>query len=525
MKYEAGLLARQAAERFGDRRALTCKGTHATFRELNAGANSFGSGLGTLGTQRGDRVALLSRNRPEVVKTWIGCEKFALVRVALHTHNPWSDHVALLNHVEAAVLVFDTAYTDELAPHRHELETVRMFVAIGDDSPEWAVPYAEVVGKGSSVDPYLEVDENEPCFLQLTSGTTGMSKPWIKTYRSWVAVISHNATHLDTFDTAPVIGPDDVNLHFHPLQWATGFQTLYPYLMRGARTVIVADEPFDAEAVVDTILAEGVTGTFAPGPLLSPILDVIEARGRIEHSLKRVVVFFGNPELLERTGRLLGPVWAHGFGSSEQGAVTTRLLPSEVAASPQRLGSVGRPAAPNIEIAVVDPDGNRLPRGEVGEIVVRSPMSQGAYWGMPERSVDSYFPGDWFRSGDVGHVDEDGFLFYADRAGDTIRLPDGSAVYPHMVEEALLRHDSVANCGVVGIGEGSALQIIGAVQLKSGRSAAEETVAAIHATARAALTAEQAPHRVVIVEELPTVLGGAKVQRAALRERLQGRAL
>ena len=102
--------------------------------------------------------------------------------------------------------------------------------------------------------------------------------------------------------------------------------------------MLVADDPFDADAVVDTILSEGVTGTFAPGPLLSPLLDVIDARGGIDSALDRVVVFFGTPDLLERTGRLLGPVWAHGFGSSEQGAVTTRLLPSDVAASPPRLG-------------------------------------------------------------------------------------------------------------------------------------------------------------------------------------------
>ena len=170
----------------------------------------------------------------------------------------------------------------------------------------------------------------------------------------------------------------------------------------------------------------------------------------------------------------------------------------------------------------MDPDGNRLPRGEVGEIVVRSPMSQGTYWGMPELSSDSYFPCDWFRSGDVGHIDDDGFLFYADRAGDTIRLADGTAVYPHMVEAALLSHDTVANCGVVGIEDEAGTRIVGAVLHKPGLPATEDTINAIHTAACAALPDEQAPHRVVVVEELPTVLGGAKVQRAVLRERLQG---
>jgi hypothetical protein len=116
----------------------------------------------------------------------------------------------------------------------------------------------------------------------------------VKTYRSWQAVIDHNLHHFDTFGPGiPPIDETDVNLHFHAIQWASGFQTLYPYFVRGARSVLLDDEVFDPEVLLDTLSAEGVTGVFMPGPLLTPILDAIEARGGFEHELRRMVVFFG----------------------------------------------------------------------------------------------------------------------------------------------------------------------------------------------------------------------------------------
>jgi acyl-CoA synthetase (AMP-forming)/AMP-acid ligase II len=144
--------------------------------------------------------------------------------------------------------------------------------------------------------------------LQLISGTTGHPKAWVKTYRSWQAVIDHNLHHFDTFGPGvPPVGPDDVNLHFHPIQWASGFQTLYPYYVRGARTVLLDDEVFHPSVLLDTIASEQVTGVFMPGPLLTPVLDEIDARGGFTHRLRRMVVFFGNPDQLDLTTRLLGP--------------------------------------------------------------------------------------------------------------------------------------------------------------------------------------------------------------------------
>ena len=522
MRVEAGVLVRHAAERFGDRTALSWPGGEQSFGEVNEAGNRVGSGFLSLGLDRGDRVGVLAYNTREVMQTWFGFEKHNLVRVVLHSHFDMDAHAWSLNQVEARALLFDTRFTDQVEKARSHLKTTEVFVAIGPNPPDWAVAYGDVIDEGSVEEPLLDVDEDQPCFLQLTSGTTGQPKAWVKTYRSWQAVINHNLHHLDTFGAGvPPVGPDDVNVHFHPLQWASGFQTLYPYFVRGARSVMVDDEQFDPEALIDAFAAEEATGTFVPGPLLTPVLDAVEAREAYQHSLKRMVVFFGTRELLERTTALLGPIWSHGFGSTEQGAVTTRLLPEDVEGHPERLDSVGRPGSPFLEVAIMNADGQRLPAGEVGEIAKRSAMSMGDYWGLPDKTREAYFPGDWFRPFDVGYLDQDGFLYYADRAGDRITSRHG-VVYPHLIEAAIMRHRSVANCGVVGVGEEGGQEIVAAVLLKAGVEGSADLNAEIAAEASQGIADHERPQRIVFVDQLPTVLGGAKVQRAALKDQLTG---
>ncbi len=500
MKIEAGLLVRQCAERHRDRPALPSM----TFSELGAAANALGSGLLGLGLERGDRVGVLTHNTPETVVAWLGMEAHNLVRVVMHAHIDAEAHAWTLEHVGARALIFDTRLTAVA-----EQCDVEHRIAVGPDVPEWAIPFDELVATGSPEHPYVDVDEDAPCFLQLTSGTTGRPKPWIKTYRSWHAVVDQNLHHLDTFG-AGALDETDVNLHFHPIQWASGFQTLYPYLLRGARSVLLDDAVFEPALLVDAI-AGGATGMLMPAPMLPAVLDEIEARGGIEHNVKRMVIFFATPELLERTTRVLGPVWCHGFGASEQGAPTTRLLASEVAEKPERIASVGRGAGPFFDVAILDPDGVRRPAGAVGEIAVRSAMSAGSYWGMPEATEAAFFGDDWFRPRDIGYLDDDGFLYYADRAGDEITTATGT-VYPHYVETAILGHPEVANVGVVGVAD----EVVAAVLLRDGAGGSPELEQAILEL----VTVGDRPARCVFVSELPTVLGGAKVQRAALRERL-----
>jgi acyl-CoA synthetase (AMP-forming)/AMP-acid ligase II len=518
MQVRAGMLPIDAARRFGTAPALTTATGTQTFAELDTSANRVATGLAAHGLRAGDRVGVLSHNRAEVVHAWLGCERAGIVRVTLHTHFDMAKHVALLRHVGARAVIFDTRFAGAVAAHRDQLGDL-LLIAVGDDAPEWALPWPAVLGDGSPTAEPLDVGEDEPVYVQPTTGTTGEPKPWVITHRSWAAVVNHNMHHVDTFapGLAPV-GPDDVVLHAHALQWATGFQLLYPYLVRGARTVVLDDERFDPAAVLDTVVAEGVTGLLLPAPMLDPILDLIEQRGgpgAVEHRLRRLVVFFATPELLERTTALLGPVWCHGFGSTEQGAVTTRLLASEVTEDRGRIGSVGRPGSPFFEVAVVDDTGRPVPPGRLGEIVVRSAMSTGGYWQLPERTENAFLPGGWFRPGDVGHLDDDGFLYYVDRAGDSIPTSRGT-VYPHTVEAAVLKHPAVANCGAVGTGGD---HVVAAVVLKDGHDDSPALRAEIAETARPDLAAHEQPE-IVVLGELPCVLGGAKVRRGVLRDRL-----
>ncbi len=217
MRLEAGGPFPRAAARFEKNIALEQDGKTQSYCALSDAAHLFGSGLRNAGIAQGARVGVLSFNRLEVAAIWLGAERFDNVRVVLHTHFDMDIHVQTLNDVGATCLVFDTRFADAVDAHRDAFTTVTTFVAIGDDTPDWAVSYDEIIGAGTLNHPHLDVDENAPCFIQLTTGTTGFPKPWITTHRSWRAVIMANIEHMDTFSPdQAALCETDVNLHTRP---------------------------------------------------------------------------------------------------------------------------------------------------------------------------------------------------------------------------------------------------------------------------------------------------------------------
>ncbi len=517
MLVRAGASAIDAARRFRDRDAVSDQSRTLTFAELDSEANALADSIARMGVRQGDRVAVLAHNRTEFVAIWLACERAGFVRVVLHSHFQMQLHVDLIRAVGARTVVFDTRFSEQIALHRSGLADVDQFVSVGDDPPDWGVGYEDLVARGSTELAEVDVEEDSPVCIQPTTGTTGRPKPWVVSHRSWRALVTHNLLHLDTLSGAAV-DRDDTNLHVHAVQWASGAQTLLPYLIRGARNALVDDATFEPAPIADAIEREQATGVLIPGPMLAAVLDEIAMRPRFEHRLRRLVTLFATPELLNRTTELLGAVWCHGYGATEQGAPTTRLTPAEAASNDSLMGSVGRSASPALELRIVDPSGQDVGVGAAGEIVVRSAMSTGSYWQDGELTAAAYLPGGWFRSRDLGYLDDAGFLFYIDRAQDAIETAAGS-IYPHEIENAVLSHPAVAGCGAVGLGPAGEQRVIAAVLLKPGHPDSEQTTEEI-ATVAARQVAEDARPRIVIVSELPTVLGGAKVQREVLRGRL-----
>jgi acyl-CoA synthetase (AMP-forming)/AMP-acid ligase II len=500
-----GALFTGAAQRFTDRSALA-DGT--TYGELDEAVSRVAAAMRSLGLEVGARVGVLSHNRPELIGAWLALERAGLVRVALHSHFEIGVHADMLRRTGARALVFDTRFAAGVQSVTDALADSMIFIGVGADCPRWAIAYDELHARGEAGFAAPEAHEDDPVCIQPTTGTTGPPKPWVVSYRAWTTLVMHNFIHLT--DMAP-FADEEVNLHVHALQWASGAQTLLPYMLNGARTAVLDDADFNPRAVASAIRDSDATGVLLPGPMLAPVLDAIEGQPGFTHRLRRLVTLFATPELLERATRILGPVWCHAYGSTEQGAPVTRLAARDAAS---RLASVGRTASPLVELRVVDDAGATVPAGRVGEIAVRSAMSDGCYWDEPELTSDAFGEGRWFRSGDLGCLGEDGFLTYVDRSRDAISTSAG-VVYPHEVEAAILRHPSVANCGAVGIGEPGAEEVVVAVALKTDAAGDPEDIAAA-----AAGLALPAPVRVVLVSELPVVLGGAKVQRDVLRERL-----
>lgn len=520
MRITAGSHFTQAVVKHHERIAVTDGRRTLSFSELKSRANCIGSALAGLGVEAGARVGVLSYNRAEVVELWLGLERFGQVRVVLHSHFDMALHAKTANQLSITCIVFDTRFSHALDAQRSTMPSVKRFIAVGDTCPAWATPYEAVIAAGSADDPNFDVDENEVCLLQCTSGTTGNPKPWVMTHRASRALIAHNIEHMDTLSSsAAAIGPSDVNFHFHALQWASGALTLLAFMLRGAKTILLDDEAFDPAVLVEGLAREQATATFIPGPMLPPILDVIEARPDLKLYLRIATIYFATPELLERSNHVLGPIWCHGYGSTEQGGPTARLTADDVKHHPRRLGSVGRPATVFNEMTVVSEDGRRLPPHAVGEIVARSAISSNFYWEMPEETSSAFFANDWFRPKDIGYFDEDGFLYYLDRAKDRIVTPHG-VVYPHIIEAALLRHSAVANCGVVTLSTNSGDEIVAAVLVREASDADEQLKHELLVAAASALAAHERPRRIIFVDELPTVLGGAKVQRELLQHTL-----
>ncbi len=468
-----------------------------TYREMDERASRIANGLLDSGLKPGDIVTVLARNNIETLEVYFACARAGLILMPVSFRLLPNEIEMAMRHVGAKNIIYDERFkgiVDGIG-----LELNRYVIGEGGGG---AIGYDELL-KHDSRDPELEIRDDTLVTLGFTSGTTGMPKVFMRTHYSnfnnhVCGVLSFDLNSLDTGLTAipPLTG----------VTWTVS-------MMLARADAVVMD--FDPVKMLEAVEKYRVTTMFCVPAMFKALLDVPDLEKYDLSSLRAVasVGSFLPIPVLEGIWKKITPNVYDEFGLQEVGYVSV-IKPDMKRAKPASAG----PPVPMQEIRIVDDEGRDLPRGEVGEVIVRTADSAGEYWKNEAKTRESYKNG-WFYTGDLGRFDEDGYLYIVGRKKDMI-VTGGYNVYASDVEDVILGNPGVADCAVVGLPDekwGEAVSAV--VVLKQGESlAAEELIA----YCRERLANYKVPKRVFFTGAIPRTLSG-KAMKFKIVEHYSGR--
>jgi long-chain acyl-CoA synthetase len=430
----ARVLPGSVAVRLGTRDVLD-------YRELAARAAGLGAGLARRhGVRPGDRVVLALRNEPAYFEALFACWSARLIAVPVNAKLHARELAHILDDCAAAVVLTSPELSGVLADAVARSAAAPDVVVSGsadwdrlvrDDGPAAA-------GRG---------EPGDPAWLFYTSGTTGTPKGAVLSHRN---LLTMTAAYLSDVDPT---GPGDAIIHAAPLSHGSGLYVL-PHVAAMATHVIPESGGFDPAELVG-LLGQTPRASFFAAPTMVHRLVHAPEIGRLDPSNLRSLVYGGGPMYVadcHAALEVLGPRLVQIYGQGES-PMTITVLPRRVLADAddprreQRLAGVGFAQWP-VEVVVAGEDDVPLAPGRIGEVLVRGDTVMSGYWGRPEASAET-LRGGWLHTGDMGELDEDGFLTLRDRSKDVI-ISGGSNIYPREIEEVLLRHPRVEEIAVVG---------------------------------------------------------------------------
>lgn len=496
-----------------DAPCLECDGVTATYADVQALTGRIAAALVAGGVAPGDSVAVLSANDPTAFTCVFGISRAGAVWCPVNPRNEAAENRELLALYGCSVLVFQAAFAPLVDAIRGDLPDLRTLVCLDADLP-WALGWEDFLASGDAVTELVDRPAlDDLAMIVGTGGTTGRPKG-----------VELTGTNLETMTAITLMSypwPDDrppTYLALAPLTHAAGV-LCFPVLCRGG-SIVVMRSP-DVGGFLDRVEQHAVTHTFLPPTLVYMVLDHPSLDGRDLSSLR--CFWYGAAPMstsrLEEALTRIGPVMAQLFGQTEAPMMVSTMAPAdhvlpsgEVAR--ERLGSAGRPSALTT-VAIMGEDGTLLPRGERGEIVVRGSLVMRGYHRDPEATAAASAHG-WHHTGDVGYLDDDGFLFIVDRAKDMV-ITGGFNVYSTEVEQAVMAHPAVADCAVVGLpDEKWGERVTAVVQLRPGASL--ET-GELQRLVKDRLGSVKAPKQVEVWPDLPRSKVG-KVLKADIKARL-----
>jgi acyl-CoA synthetase (AMP-forming)/AMP-acid ligase II len=449
----------------------------------------------------GERIAIASENRPEIVELLFAIWAAGLVAVPINYKLHVREVRQIVDDAGAAMAFASPA----LAP---QLQSALPCEVVAWGSAAYAALHLPAAFAPAQVRP------DTLAWLFYTSGTTGRSKGAMLTHGNLMAMTVAHLADVETLDA------QCSQLHAAPLSHGSGLYLL-PAMARGARQVVPASSAFDPTEFLDLCDTHPACGAFLAPTMVQRLREALAARGGRRPAQLRSIVYGGGPMYLEEIRKSLaafGPVFAQIYGQGESPMTITGLTRDDHAGDDAAvLASVGWPRT-GTEVAVLGADGHPLPAGKPGEIVVRGPTVMAGYWRNPEATAQALpqGPGGWLYTGDIGVLDARGLLTLRDRSKDVV-ISGGSNIYPREVEEALLAHAGVAEACVLGQRDEAWGEIVVAFIVAAPGAAVD--AAALEAHCLAHIARFKRPKQYRFIETLPKNSYG-KVLKRALRERL-----
>ncbi|HEY1971777.1 MAG TPA: long-chain-fatty-acid--CoA ligase [Pseudonocardia sp.] len=488
--------------------------TRLTYRDLDHRSAQVANALAAEGVGVNDRVALLFRNAAEFFELLVGVSRRNAVLVPLNFRLTTTEIAQILGDAEARVLIVSYEYRDRVDVIRDAVPSLRTILVLGGSSDG----YQSWRDAHPTNAPTLLATTDQVALLMYTSGTTGTPKGVMISNENWNAAV---AAHQDLY----AMNSRSVQVFALPLFHIGGLLIMVLAMSAGACTVLLPDG--NPGAIIAAASRHQATHLLVVPVLLTAILEFLDDPEPSSADLSHLrTVFYGAsamPEALMRRAieRFTSVRFMSGYGGTETTASMTFLRPDDHDVSDpraaQRLRSVGR-VSELAEVRIVDPDtGADLPTGQTGEIWLRGPQIARGYWRLPGHTAHAFGAQGWYRTGDGGYLDQDGYLVLTDRIKDMF-ISGGENVYPTEVEHALLTIPGVREAVVIGVpherlGEsGKAFVVLTAgVELTDGE---------LTQACRERLAGYKCPTSIERVDQLPRTASG-KVMRHVLRARLR----
>lgn len=428
---------RSAAQRNARRTAVVAGGRRLSFAEAWERGIRMANALRALGIEPQDRVGVLEDNCLEAADFFLGAAIANVVRVPLYPRNTRSAHVHMLGHTGCKAVIVSEKYAAELDAIQADLPGLRHLIVRDAGYEDW-------LGGHSSVDPDVDVDPEDNYIIRHTGGTTGLSKGVAYTHRAWLAA------GRDWFYLYPPVAPGDGCLHIGPISHGSGY--LFTPIWLGGGVNVMVDR-FEPNLILDLMESERIGYLFLVPTMLNAINRIPQIEARKFPALKCILISAAPiaDDTALQAYRIFGDVLYQGYGQTE-------VLPIAMMGPHQwfatdlpdstPLRSCGMPL-PYAQLQIWDENNSPVPVGQIGEIVAKTDGQMKGFWNDPEGTAERVVDG-WVKTGDIGRLDENGYLYMLDRAGDMI-VSGGFNIYPAELENVLAGHPDVIEAAVFGI--------------------------------------------------------------------------